>query len=491
MTMLSPMMPFDPQETLTSYADRLSMYHTGRGMARLLKDCGIHHEHFVSGRTEAVARLAEATGHPCADLHRNVIRVFQRGGEFRGEPTSKSFLLPQAKRYCPACLVEDGSPTDWRFRLIWGFRHVQRCDRHGVWLTPTSNAVATSLRVALNEVTIAVPVNATEETPTYLDWLRGRLAGDGIPETSWLADQTLEQVLAASEMIGGVLQHGHKVKLTRLSPAETEEATDIGFSIYSEGADAVEEALDTIRQTSPANAVQAGPLAYYGALFDWLDRRSNSIDPGPIRDILRNHIVKHSAVEPGTTVLGVEITERRYHTLYSLAAVVGIDRPRLSRLLKKLGEIPANATEVDCGRMVFEAATAVPMVEAFKTAVPLRDVPEYLGASKRQVETLYREGIVLPLVPRSGPGSVRHVVFGRKHLDQLLARIACLPEVDRSSDRDFHPISYACQRGAGRFERLFTEVLQGKIPAFRNPDRTGIGAIVVDVGTLAGARNAA
>ncbi|MDV6329070.1 hypothetical protein Q5L94_13550, partial [Idiomarina sp. Sol25] len=99
-------------------------------------------------------------------------------------------------------------------------------------------------------------------------------------------------------------------------PAETEEATDIGFSIYCEGPDTVEEALDTIRQTSPANAVQAGPLAYYGALFDWLDRRRNSIDPGSIRDILRNHIVKHSAVEPGTTVLGVEITERRYHTLY-------------------------------------------------------------------------------------------------------------------------------------------------------------------------------
>jgi hypothetical protein len=489
--MLSPMLPFDPQETLTSYADRLSMYHTGRGMARLLKDFGIHREHFVSGRPEAVAGLAEATGHPCADLHRNAIRVFQRGGEFRGEPTSKSFLLPQAKRYCPVRLVEDGSPTDWKFRLIRGFRHVQRCDRHGVWLTPTGNAAATCLRVALNEVPVAQPVNASEETPIYLDWLRARLEGDGPPDASWLADQTLEQVLAASEMIGGVLQHGHKVKLTRLSPAEIEEATDIGFSIYSEGPDAVEKALDTIRQTSPANAVQAGPLAYYRALFDWLDRRSNSIDPGPIRDILRNHIVKHSAVEPGTTVLGVEITERRYHTLYSLAAVVGIDRSRLSRLLKKLGEIPANVTEVECGRMVFEAATTIPMVEAFKTAVPLRDVPEYLGASKRQVEALYREGIVLPLVPRSGPGSVRHVVFGRKHLDELLAKIASLPEADPFCDGDLHPISYACQRGAGRFERLFAEVLQGKIPAFRNPDRTGIGSIVVDVGTMVGARNAA
>lgn len=488
--MLSPMFPFDPEETLTSYADRLSMYHTGRGMERLLKDYGIHHEHFVSGRPEAVARLAEATGHACADIHRNAIRVFQRGGEFRGEPTSKSFLLPQAKHYCSVCLVEDGSPTDWKFRLVWGFRHVQRCDRHGVWLTPTGSAVATNLRVALNGVPIAAPVNTTEDPPMYIDWLRGRLDGDGLPEASWLADQTLEQVLAASEMIGGVLQHGHKVKLTKLSPAETEEATDIGFSIYSDGPDAVEEALDTIRQMSPANAVQAGPLAYYGALFDWLDRRSNSIDPGPIRDILRDHIVKHSAVEPGTKVLGVEITERRYHTLYSLSAAVGIDRPRLSRVLKKLGEIPDDATEVECGNMVFDAATTVPMVEAFKTAIPLRDVPDYLGASKRQVEILYREGIVLPLIPRSGRGSVRHVVFGRAHLDDLLGKIAGLPEVD-SSGSVLHPIAYASQRGAGRFEYLFAEVLCGRIAAFRNPDRTGIGSLVVDVAVLVAAKNAA
>ncbi|WP_236637948.1 hypothetical protein [Mangrovicoccus ximenensis] len=92
-----------------------------------------------------------------------------------------------------------------------------------------------------------------------------------------MASQTLEQVLAASEMIGGILQYGHKVTLTKLSSAESEEATDIGFSIYSEGP----EAVDTIRRTSPATAVQAGPLAYYGRLFDWLDRRANSIRPDP------------------------------------------------------------------------------------------------------------------------------------------------------------------------------------------------------------------
>ncbi|WP_193789513.1 TniQ family protein [Salipiger sp. CCB-MM3] len=491
MTMLRPVLQFDPTETLTSYADRLSMFHTGRGMERLLRDCGINHEHFRAGRPEAIVHFAEATGHGSPDLQRNAIRVLQRGGEFRGEAISKPFLSPQAKCYCSACLAEDGGPTEWRFRLMWGFRHIHRCDRHGLWLSSTPEGTATSLRVALNDVTLATAQEPKAEVPEYLSWLRGRVHGGGVSEPHWMASQTLEQVLAASEMIGGILQHGHKVTLTKLSSAESEEATDIGFSIYREGPEAVEEALDTIRRTSPATAVQAGPLAYYGRLFDWLDRRANSIDPGPIRDILRDHIVKHSAVEPGTTVLGVEITERRYHTLYSLSDAVGIDRSRMARLLKKLGEIPDEATEVESGNMVFDAATSVSLIEAFQTAVPLRDLPDYLGTTKRQVEILYREGIVLPLVPRSGRGSVRHVVFARSHLDELLKKIARLPMLQPSNDEGFHPISYACQRGAGRFEHLFIEILEGKIPAVRHPDRTGIGSILVEVQPLVATQSAA
>ena len=300
---------------------------------------------------------------------------------------------------------------------------------------------------------------------------------------SWLEGQTFEQVLAASEMIGGILQHGHKVALKRLQPDQTEEATDIGFSIYSEGPEAVEEALDTIRQTSPTTAVQAGPLAIYGKLFDWLDRRCNAIDPGPIRDILRDHIVKHSAVEPGTKVLGVEIAERQYHSLYSLSETVGIERKRLARLLKKLGKVPEHASEIDAGNMVFRAAETTELVETFQTAIPMHDVPEYLGATKHQFEALYREGVVRPVIPRTGRGAVRQVVFGRLHLDEILGKIARLPKLGAVGDDKLHPISYVAQRGAGRFEVLFAEILDGNISAFVHPEKSGIGAIYLDAGS--------
>ncbi|ASP20389.1 TniQ [Antarctobacter heliothermus] len=488
---LWPRLPFHADETLLSYADRLSILHTGRGMERLVRDLGINTEHFTAGRGEAVLAFAEAVGLPVNDAERASVRVFQRGASFRREAISKTFLSPRAARYCPSCLEEDGNHADRQFRLIWGFRHVARCDRHSTWLLAAARKDEINLRLALGGERLGSPRAATPEPPEYLAWLRARLSGGACLGSSWMRGQTLEQVLAASEMLRGILQHGHKVALTKLSPEQVEEATDIGFSIYSEGPEAIEEALDTIRVTSPATAVQAGPLAYYGKLFDWLDRRSNAIDPGPIRDILRDHIVKHSAIEPGTRVLGVEITERRFHTLYSLSTAVGIERPRLSRLLKKLGRIPSSATEVETGNMVFEVDKTVPLIEAFKTAIPLHDVPEYLGASQRQVEILYRVGVLQPLVPRAERGAVRNVVFGRSHLDDFLKRISDLPALDDAAVGDYHPISYACQRGAGRFEDIFGDILEGQTLAFRHSEKSGVSAIYVDVRSLVSIRKSA
>lgn len=476
---LWPNLPFHADETLLSYADRLSIMHTGRGMERIVRDFGINAEHFISGRHDAIAAFAAAAGHPLEALKRNVIRVIPRGGAFRGEDISQRLVSPRAARYCPACLNEDGNRADRRFRLIWGFRHVSRCERHDLWLADAPVQTATNLRIALGVSPLAQERHAIHGTPEYLEWLRSRIDGHPRAVDKWLDDQTIDQILVASEMLGAVLEHGHKVAVTKLTPEQTEEATDIGFTIYKDGPQAISEALDTIRGNSPAKAVQAGSLAHYGKLFDWLDRRCNAIDPGPIRDILRDHIVKHSAVEPGTTVLGVEITERKFHTLYSLSFELGIERLRLARLLKKLSIIPEGATEVQAGNMVFEIATTIPLIEAFKTAVPLSDVPSYLGATKGQVEALYRVGILQPSVPRTGRGSVRNVTFTRKHLDDILLRLDDFPECGKPSGGETQPIAFACQRGAGPFEFVFASVLAGQIAGFRNPQKFGISALEV------------
>lgn len=478
---LRPHLPFDPEETLPSYADRLSMMHTGRGMERLIRDLGIHVEHFVSGREEAVLNFANAIGQQSDEILKNTIRVLQRTAVFRGEPVSKTFLSPRTQKYCPACVAEDGVPTARRFRLFWGFRHVQRCDKHNLWLVKSPNPKATNLRVALGSDPLGKHEYAPEEMPEYLQWMRQRFHENLSEANPWLDGQTMEQVIAASEMIGAILQFGHDVRLSKLSAPQTEEATDVGFSIYREGPNAVHEALDTIRQTSQATAVQAGPLAHYSVLYDWLGRRGNAVEPGPIKDILRDHIADNSLIKPNTKVLGEAIQDRKFHSLRSLSQLVEIPHLRLARLLKKTGHIPEDASANEAGTMIFEIAEVVPLIRGLKTAIPLKDVPAYLGATKFQIEKLYAAGIVEPLIPRTTPGSVRKVVFGLDHLDQILSKISSLPEMPGKSKQNFHRIAYACQRGAGNFENVFFDVLEGRIEGFRDPEKAGIGAIYVDV----------
>ena len=124
------------------------------------------------------------------------------------------------------------------------------------------------------------------------------------------------------------------------------------------------------------------------------------------------------------------------------------------------------------------------MIKAFKSAVRLQDVPDYIGATKGQFEALYRMDIVKPLVPRTSRGSVRNVVFSQQHLDEFLQVLQELPLLAQDVEGDFHPIAYACQRGAGLFEEVFVDIQAGRICGYRHPDKAGIGAVYVDVSLL-------
>lgn len=122
--------------------------------------------------------------------------------------------------------------------------------------------------------------------------------------------------------------------------------------------------------------------------------------------------------------------------------------------------------------------------EAFKTAIPLQDLAEYLGASHRQVEVLYRGGIVRPLIPRTSPGSVRDGMVSRRHLDEIVGKVSVLPKTGETTLGELHSVAYACQHGAGPFEDVFCNILKGRTHAFRHPEKLVISAIRVDLSVL-------
>lgn len=483
---LRPHIPFDPRETVLSYTARVALIHTGTGIDRLLPDLGLRIEDLVLGKLDALEIFAKGVGVPVSDLARSNLRAVGKDVLFRDEPCQWSFIARGADRYCPCCLAEDGGPRGWKQRLFWCFAPVKRCTRHGVWLEHLPEKPRTLQEGLMSVEDIAPPRPAAGVTPSYLIWLEARLHGTA-EDSPWLARQGLQQILDAALMLGVVLKEGHKVAPKILPQDRYEAAVEAGFEVYAKGRQSVIKALDLIRDTSPAQAAQAGPLAKYGKLYDWLDRQCNGRDPGPIRDILRDHIIEHDVLDIGDKVLGQEIEFRRFHSVQSLGETLGRKTVQMARILKKLGRIPADASAADWSQIRFDAEEIATLVADFENAIPLEDLADYIGASFSQARALYSERILKPLIPADAPGAIRNVVFARRTLDGFLARIAALPVAD---GKDLHPISYVCQRKAGTTPEIIRGVMTGELPAFRNPKATGLASVVMPVNEVLAIRAA-
>lgn len=481
-----PFLPYDPAETVQSYAGRLAMLHTGQRAPRLLEDCGVKPARFAAGHSEEVTQFAEAVGEDPKALQAGTIRTLSRYNRFRGEDCSRTVLSPRVRQFCPHCLRENGQVAEWRHRLEWCFWSVPICVRHRSSLIEVPRQGVVDIRDAVEcagGLDVAEMATSGAEAGRCLVWLGDRLRAARDP--SWLDGQTIEQVLSVSEMLGMVLERGQDVRPARLTRMERCDALETGFRIYEQGTEAVYAALGDIRRKASATAVQAGPLAMYGVLYDWLDRRSQLIDPGPIRHILREHILDHDAYLCGDRLLGEVVTEQRLHSVQSLAHTLKVDRRRMSRLLQKLGLVPEGATDAESGRLVFQVHEVEQLVSDYETAIPLADVPEYIGATHNQTLVLYRAGILPAVIPADAPGAVRGVMVARRVLDELLARIGALPLLDHHHRFQALSVGRACQRYGRPADMLTRDVLAGKIAAFRTSGGSGLHAVRVLMSDMA------
>jgi hypothetical protein len=486
--LLTPYIPYDAAETVQSYAARLSFFHTGQGTSRLLEDCGMRPARFAAGHLDEVGKFAAAVNEDISGLQAGTVRTDSRYNSFREEEFSRSVLSAHVRQFCPHCLREDGPPAEWRHRLIWCFLPIPICLRHRSSLVEVTAGGAADILDAVARVGglhVAERLTSYAEGGRHLAWLHARLSSSNHPR--WLDGQSIEQVLNASEMLGIVLEHGQGARPGRLSRRDRNSALATGFRTYEEGADAVYGALDEIRRSATATAVHAGPLAVYGALYDWLDRRSQLIAPGPVRDILREHILNHDAYAPGERLLGEPVGKRRLHSVISLAVTLKVNRRRMSRLLQKLGLVPEGATNGESGRLVFPVEEVEQLIKDYETAIPLAQVPDYIGGTQSQTLALYRAGVLPPVIPADAPGAVRRVIFARRVLDDLLLRIGELSPVNVVQHEKVLSIGEACQRHGGRTEDLTQAVLAGKIKALRLPGDARLHAVRVSASELAAA----
>lgn len=149
--LFKPHLPFDPEETVLSWATRLAALHTGGGLVPFLHDLSIDTQNFLVEAEAEIDRICDLAGQDPAALEPNRIRrLDRRQYEMRGGQFSVEFTKGRQTAFCPACLAADGDGrkdphTHRRGRLIWKFRAVRTCPEHGLPLIERKQPVGTAL----------------------------------------------------------------------------------------------------------------------------------------------------------------------------------------------------------------------------------------------------------------------------------------------------------------------------------------------------------
>jgi DNA-binding phage protein len=415
MVTIAGAIPLLDGETLMSWVGRIARTATGLGPFEFLNFIELNRKDVLEATPVGLDRLTTLTGRPRAEIERGAyLRVDLRLYEHRGERFHAEFAGRTRTTYCPACLLEDGRSGNASGglrvgRINWLFAPVRACRIHRI---PLVRQECTSYAEQFQDMGLVAPGDAllqamvaqspTRDVSPLQTYVERRL--DGAIGPAWLDGQAIDQAARACEMLGAIVRHGPKVELPGLSEDQWDAAGAEGFAFTARGAEGVREALDRILVRFRDETLKGGPQAAFGRLYQWLQFNRDGKDRGPIRGVLRDHILDSMAIEPGANLLGAVVETRRRHSVASLAKASGIHPKTLNRALVQSCLMPeGDPARVD-GRLSVEAEAGERLAARLKRSIPVLRIPSYLNCNRTQAEMLVRHGFVGRILPGE-PGS--------------------------------------------------------------------------------------
>ena len=255
-----------------------------------------------------------------------------------------------------------------------------------------------------------------------------------------------------------------------------------GFYVANKGENSIVAALDNIRASSTSMAGQAGPKAKYGRLYEWLAYTSPVVSHGPIVDLLREHILNHTAIEPGENVLGEKVTERRCHSVYSLSIALKLHPKRLRKVLETRGAIPPGCSGVALNLLVFPAAETEAFCRDFLNSVSLANLPLIIRGSRTQASSLHRAGVLKAVIGRDLAEGIGRIDFSQREVAQFLARIETLGMVGKETETV--ELTIATKRTGFSTGRIMDAIFSGQLLAFRSPGDIGLNVVRISAESL-------
>lgn len=453
---LFPRLPFHSDETPVSWACRLAAFHTNGGLKRFLEDQGISIYDLMSSQETAMARLAQIGDENIDVLLRNaLIPISKIDLSIRGFTVFRHFANRQDIRVCPCCLLDDmrsghGDPRwFWRGRLIWTLRTTRVCPVHHCGIVTIGSVKS---RANYYDVTpflqdgrlegLARDTIQRTATPKLQDWVIERI--DGGSRGQWLCGQALDQAVRACEMLGVVKVFGPMPNLRNFRDEDWERAGEVGFEIAIEGESAIRDALTEIARYSTKG--QNGPQAVYGRLYQWLEFAKTERDRGPIKGLLRDHIIDTMPIGAGEVIFGEPVARRRVHSVLSLSEASGLHPKRLRKAVFALGLADHALQGASANLITLDAEAGEDLVRRLIDTITQKELPQYLNCSLRQAATLIRAGILQPLITRDPSYQIGAKAFSKAELDEFIRSLLDRASPANVADVNFENLSKAVSR---------------------------------------------
>ena len=493
MTTLFPHLPFIADETPLSWSARQAAFHTGGRLVPFLNDFDLRLSALASGEKDTVLRLCEIAEQDPEPVLRNTIAAtgIRRYG-LRGEAFSAEFTTGPVTRFCPLCVKEDCASelrpgAGLRHRLAWRLAPVRTCARHKLALVELRGGkwddIAHELQVIApqeDEALDRLAAAQAHRAPSPLqDWVLDRLAGRSGPD--WLDAQGIEQAVRATEMLGAVVTFGVNQKAAQMTGGMWDAAGRAGWKVVSGGANAIREVFADLMAEAPRISGAPRPRASFGMLYSWLSAKKLSKDPGPIRDLLREHILDTIPVARGRVLLGAPVEAPRVGTVAKVAAAERLHPLTLRNILVAKGVVPVDQLHDPCSRIIVSHAEVDPVVHRLKSAVPVSQLPKILSASRPLIATLIDLGHLRRVQDQALLVSKWGKAVEGADITTLLARL----------ERDFKPVTDAAdhlvplakasEKTRLRMTKILELVFSGRLRGARRLEGTkGFAAILVD-----------
>ncbi len=332
--------------------------------------------------------------------------------------------------YCPACLIDAATEEangDRVGRLSWMFASVVVCPRHDIILTRRKNLGyferfqdMDKVAPLCEELAEQVVVAKTASVSPLQTYVVDRLSGMEGPR--WMDGQRIDQAARACEMLGVCRIRGAHADIDDLTMQQWDEAGAVGMEAVSQGPEGIYGILeDIVRETTIEKRWGGAPSAL-GRIYDWLQLNKSKQDPGPIQDVVRDFVVDHMPIEPGTVLFGGTVLQRKRHTVATLSKVSKLHQKTLNRALVITGLLADGDPEHIEIRKTFNAEAGEALARRIKNSTPIKKIPDYLNCNRTQAQMMVKTGLLKKLAndPSITGGVLSNVA--NDDLDDLLVR---------------------------------------------------------------------